>query len=64
MHRVAYELNVVCADDGKHTRGLIGTFLLSLITFGIYSIVWWYSTADRMEQYALRIKFTVLPLTE
>ena len=54
MHRVAYELNVTCVDDGKHTRGIFGVILLSLITLGIYSIVWWYSAAERMEQYGLR----------
>ena len=58
MHRVAYELNVTCADDGKHTHGLIATLLLTLITLGIYGIIWWYSTSERMEQYALRNKIS------
>lgn len=54
VHRVAYELNVTCADDGKNTKGLLIMLLLSLITLGIYGIIWWYSSAERMEQYGLR----------
>lgn len=34
------ETNITCSTDGKHTRGFWATLGLSLITLGIYSIVW------------------------
>ena len=34
------ETNIACHEDAKHTRGLLAFILFSIITFGIYSIVW------------------------
>ena len=34
------ETNISCSVDGKHTRGFWGTLALSIITVGIYFIVW------------------------
>ena len=34
------ETNISCANDGKHTKGFWATLGLSIITLGIYFIVW------------------------
>jgi uncharacterized protein YacL len=34
------ETNITCSTDGKHTKGFWPTLGLSIITFGIYFIVW------------------------
>ena len=40
LHVQVRDTNIACVKDGKHTSGLIKLILLSLITFGIYSVVW------------------------
>lgn len=40
IYAFAKETNIVCKDDGKKTPGLIVYVLLSIITLGIYAIVW------------------------
>ncbi len=34
------ETNIACSNDGKHTKGFWATLGLSIITLGIYFIVW------------------------
>lgn len=34
------ETNISCSNDGKHTKGFWATLGLSIITLGIYMIVW------------------------
>ena len=34
------ECNITCENDGKHTKGFWPTLGLSIITLGIYAIVW------------------------
>lgn len=34
------ESNITCENDGKHTKGFWATLGLSIITLGIYAIVW------------------------
>ncbi len=41
-------MNDVCQGDGQKTSGLGVYFLLSIVTCGIYSIVWWYKLCNRM----------------
>lgn len=47
IHCFAKETNIACAEDGRHTKGLLAYVLLSLITFGIYSIFWYCNWIDR-----------------
>ena len=54
IHSLAADVNEACREDGKHTTGLLGFLLLSLITCGIYSIIWWYGTAERLADYGRR----------
>ena len=43
----ARETNIVCNGDGRHTRGLLAYIFFSIITLGIYSIVWNVSIINR-----------------
>jgi len=49
---LAKDVNAICEGDGKKTSGLLKYFLLSLITIGIYSIVWVYMLGDRLQDNA------------
>jgi hypothetical protein len=40
IYAFARETNIVCRQDGKHTRGLGAYILFSILTLGIYGIVW------------------------
>lgn len=51
VHCFAKETNTACAVDGKSTTGLLGFFFLSLITFGIYGIVWQVMWANRCNNF-------------
>ncbi len=41
-------MNVVCAQDGKHTRGILSRIIFSILTFGIYELVWMYGVGERI----------------
>ena len=40
VYSFARETNLACKEDGDSTRGLLGFILLSIVTLGIYAIVW------------------------
>lgn len=40
IYTFAKETNIACKEDGKKTPGLTIYVLLSIITLGIYAIVW------------------------
>ncbi len=40
IYSFAKETNIACREDGRNTKGLLAYVLLSLITFGIYGIIW------------------------
>ena len=48
------ETNVACKEDGKHTRGFWGTIGLSIITLGIYAVVWICKWLNREYSYLQR----------
>ena len=52
IHKLAKDVNLLCAGDGKKTGGLLKLFFLSLITFGIYGMVWYYMLGDRLQENA------------
>lgn len=56
IHCFAKETNVACAEDGRHTKGLVAYVLLSLITFGIYGIVWYCNWIGRCNSFLIRHK--------
>ena len=53
-HKLAKDINLVCEEDGKKTPGLGLLILLSLVTFGIYAIIWVCVTANRIHKYGER----------
>ena len=54
VHKQAKDLNVVCAEDGKKTGGTLKFILLSIVTLGIYGIIWWCASASRVKAYGAR----------
>ncbi len=54
IHAFARETNLVCKDDGKKTSGLVVYILLTVITLGIYGIVWWCMWINRCNGYLSR----------
>ena len=51
MFIMGKETNIVCKEDGKHTRGFISTVCLSIITLGLYIFVWYYNWLNRDYRY-------------
>ena len=51
---MAQDVNEMCADDGKKTSGLVVFILLSYLTCGIYTLIWYYSLANRLAENAPR----------
>jgi ABC-type uncharacterized transport system fused permease/ATPase subunit len=51
IHAFAKETNIACKEDNKKTSGLIVFFLLSLVTVGIYGIVWFCMWINRCNDY-------------
>jgi len=49
-YKLAKDVNLICAGDGKKTAGLLLLFLFSLLTFGIYSLVWIFKLGDRLQE--------------
>ncbi len=47
-HKYSQDMNIVCAGDGKHTRGILARILFSIITLGIYDLVWMYGVGERI----------------
>lgn len=54
MHVMARDTNIACANDGKHTRGLLAFILLSMVTLGIYALVWQLMIISRWENNAVQ----------
>ena len=54
IHCFAKETNIACKDDGKNTTGLLLFITFSLLTFGIYSIVWYYNWINRCNAYLMK----------
>jgi hypothetical protein len=54
IYAFARETNIACAGDGKKTNGLLPYILLSIITLGIYAIVWNANLISRRGAYLVR----------
>lgn len=59
LHKMAKDVNVICADDGKWTPNVLVYCLLSLCTCGIYSIFWWTGMADRTMRAGQRMGYHI-----
>ncbi len=54
IYDIAKDINEICREDGKQTRGLLAYIGFSIITCGIYGIVWEYGFAQRLYDNAPR----------
>jgi hypothetical protein len=54
IHKVAADMNTICAGDGKKTRGLIAYLVFGCITLGIYNLIWLFMLGDRLQDAAPR----------
>ena len=52
-HRFAQETNTVCKEDEDHTKNIEWLIVLSVITFGIYFIVWKALLVERRHKFLL-----------
>lgn len=59
IYKLAQDANVVCANDGEETPGLLVYILLSIVTCGIYSYYWTYKLANRLQNNAPRYGITI-----
>ncbi len=53
-HCIAWDTNIICADDKNRTSGVLAYILLSFLTCGLYSIFWHYRVADMLAKSAHR----------
>ena len=44
----ARDMNIACAGDGKKTHGVLAQIIFTMLTFGIYYIVWMYGVGERI----------------
>ena len=51
-HIMARDTNIACSYDGKKTSGVFKYILFSLLTFGLYSIIWEYKILSRWKNQA------------
>lgn len=51
IYKVAKDLNYMCRKDGSKTLGLFVTLLLGIITGGVFFIVWYIISLNRMNSY-------------
>lgn len=54
IHAFAKETNIACVEDGKRTQGLVVFILLSIITLGIYDIIWHCMWIGRCNNYLVK----------
>lgn len=53
------DINLICNGDGKHTTEILKYYLLSIVTFGIYTYFWEYSLQNRLESNASRYNVVI-----
>lgn len=51
IYAFAKETNIVCKDDGKKTTGLFLYIVYSILTLGIYGVVWFCKWINRCNAY-------------
>lgn len=47
-HKIVKDVNTICEEDGKRSPGVLVYIVLSLLTCGIYNIIWWCNMHDRL----------------
>ena len=56
ISKTAKDVNKMCAGDGKKTTGAFKYLVFTLITLGIYSLVWFYKVENRLVKNARRYR--------
>ena len=56
IHAFAKETNTACVEDNRRTQGLVVVIIFSILTLGIYSIVWEYNWISRCNNYLRKHK--------
>jgi hypothetical protein len=51
FHVAAKEINIACKEDGGNTFGFLVTFLLGLVTGGLFYLVWYVLLVSRMNDF-------------
>lgn len=54
MHHIVTDVNTMCEGDGKKSPGVLVFFLLSIVTCGVYGMIWWCNMHERMRAAATR----------
>lgn len=54
FHAFAKETNLVCQEDGRHTRGLLAYIVFSILTLGIYQLIWFVKIIERRGNFCIR----------
>lgn len=53
------EVNKICDGDGKNTMFYLWVWLLGIVTLGIYPLVWFYKTMERLKDNGYRYQIEV-----
>jgi len=48
----ARDMNIVCLGDNRHTRGVLARIVFSILTLGIYDLIWMYCAGERISRNA------------
>ena len=47
-HKIVQDVNLICEEDGKRSPGVLVWLVLTLLTCGIYNMLWWCNMHDRL----------------
>ena len=48
--KYAADMNVICNGDGKKTHGILFRLMMTVLTLGIYDLVWTYGVGNRIAE--------------
>ncbi len=51
-HGIVKDVNTICEEDGKRSPGVFMYIILTILSCGIYNILWWCNMHDRMRAIA------------
>ena len=60
IYKLAEDVNIMCADDGQKTSGLLTFVLLNFVTCGFYAYYWYYQLGNRLQMNAAKYDIVVM----
>lgn len=60
FYRLSLDVNAVCEGDGKESGSFLVTAVLSVLTLGVYELVWLYGLGQRLKINAPRYGFKIV----